>query len=71
MTKDEKLAAVDKLLGVYRGDLQEARSREEEWGREAAYYQRMADLLNTHTERAAQDIAWLEAVRQEIELGKL
>lgn len=71
MSKEQKLEQARGLLMEYRSDLAESESREVEWTREAAYYQRMAELHKDHRIRAAASVAWLEQIIQEIEVGKL
>lgn len=71
MTKDQKLRAALTLLAEFRAAHEEAKSREDAWGREAAYFSRMAELHKAHAERAGESVAWLEQIIQEIEVGKL
>lgn len=71
MTKEEKLAAIDSVLAVFRRDVQESQSREADWGRDKDYYNRMSDLLKTTTEHAVQELDWLNTIRAEVESGKL
>ena len=71
MTKEQKLEAAVALLAEFRSAHEEAKSREEAWGREAAYFRRMAELHKAHAERAGESVAWLEQIIQEIEVGKL
>ena len=71
MTKEEKLAAIDKILPIYRREAEEAKALEEEWSRDMTFRLRMMELLKTNSDRAAQDVAWMDSIRAEVEAGKL